>query len=75
MDSSIGLYTWRYAANVFVINVVDGLAALLRQLTDARLTSSREPEFLVHEAAQGHLDIVRDIVQRHPGKACSRYME
>ena len=40
---------------------------------DARLTSSREPEFLVHEAAQGHFDVVHDIIQHHPGKVSIQF--
>lgn len=43
------------------------LTALLEQLLEKHIPST-EPDKLVREAAQGHMDIVREIINKHPDK-------
>ncbi len=47
----------------------DTLEALL-ELLKMQMPTSTEPEKLVREAAQGHIDIVSEILAKHADKVC-----
>ncbi len=53
--------------NVGLCFFLDTLEALL-ELLKMQMPASTEPEKLVREAAQGHIDIVREILSKHPDK-------
>ena len=53
--------------HLLILFVPDTLEALLEML-QVQVPSAAEPDKLVREAAQGHIDVVREILNKYPEK-------
>lgn len=59
--------------NLWPLSFIATLTSLLEQLMEMKSLDSG-PDRLVREAAQGHTDIVKEIVSKHPDKVTILYM-
>lgn len=61
--------------NIYSLNCSAAFTSILEQLAELRSSQGQEtgPDRLVREAAQGHIEVVRDILLKYPDKVCGIY--
>lgn len=64
------MYTYTYVTRCCSISAVEEGVGILDQILQSD-NDPTNPESLVKEAAQGHTDIVKDIITRHPDQVCT----